>query len=186
MTCKDCIHNGVCRMRKFHNDIEEQTKELGCMDFIARADVQEVKHGEWIKMYNNPDDGNYYCSECHNSTDIAAGRETPIDRELFYCPNCGAKMDGGKMMTAEKALELLNDVELSEKYQDVQEYAEMLIVCKEALKKQIPKKPFAAGEEHIFEKDEWKTIFECPFCGNPYADDSFCSCCGQKLDWSEY
>lgn len=30
------------------------------------ADVQEIKHGKWIKMYNNPDDGNYYCSECHN------------------------------------------------------------------------------------------------------------------------
>ena len=90
------------------------------------------------------------------------------------------------MMTAEKALELLNDVEFSEKYQGVQEYTEMLIVCKEALEKQIPKKPFVAGEEYIFEKDEWETDFECPFCGNPYADDLFCSSCGQKLDWSEY
>lgn len=59
------------------------------------ADVQEIKHGEWIKMYNNPDDGNYYCSECHHSIDIATGRETPIDREFFYCLHCGAKMDGG-------------------------------------------------------------------------------------------
>lgn len=23
----------------------------------------------------------------------------------------------------------------------------------------------------------------CPFCGNPYVDDSYCSCCGQALDW---
>ncbi len=45
------------------------------------------------------------------------------------------------MMIAKKALELLNDVEFSEKYQGVQEYAEMLIVCKEALDKQIPRKP---------------------------------------------
>lgn len=44
MTCKDCIHNEVCYMREVCNDIEEQIKEYGCMDFIARADVQEIKH----------------------------------------------------------------------------------------------------------------------------------------------
>lgn len=95
MTCKDCIHNEVCHMREVCNDIEEQIKELGCMDFIARADVQEIKHGEWIKMSINPDDGNYYCSECHNCIDIATGRETPRSRGFFYCHYCGAKMDGG-------------------------------------------------------------------------------------------
>lgn len=60
------------------------------------VDVQKIKHGKWIKMYNNPDDGNYYCSECHNGIDVATGKVTPIDRGLLYCPNCGAKMDGGK------------------------------------------------------------------------------------------
>lgn len=59
------------------------------------VDVQKIKHGEWIKMSINPDDGNYYCSECHNCIDVATGRETPIDREFFYCHYCGAKMDGG-------------------------------------------------------------------------------------------
>ena len=54
-----------------------------------------------------------------------------------------------------------------------------------ALEKQIPKKPVMVGEEYIFERDEWEKDYECPFCGNPYADDSFCSCCGQKLDWSD-
>lgn len=55
----------------------------------------------------------------------------------------------------------------------------------EALEKQIPKKPVVVGEEYIFEKDEWEKDYECPTCGNPYADDSYCSCCGQKLDWSD-
>lgn len=64
-------------------------------------------------------------------------------------------------MTAEKALELLNDVEFSEKYQGVQEYTEMLIVCKEALEKQIPKKPIDG---------------ECYY---------ICPCCGCVLDWTE-
>lgn len=59
------------------------------------ADVAEVKHGKWIKMYNNPSDGNYYCSECHKYRDIVTGRKTPRDRDFSYCPNCGARMDGG-------------------------------------------------------------------------------------------
>ena len=63
---------------------------------VPTADVQEIKHGEWIKMDIIPDDVDYYCSECRNFIDIATGRETPIDREFFYCPYCGAKMDGGK------------------------------------------------------------------------------------------
>ena len=50
MTCKDCIHNEVCHMREVCNDIEQQIKELGCMDFIARADVQEIKHCEGYKI----------------------------------------------------------------------------------------------------------------------------------------
>ena len=49
MTCKDCIHNEVCYRREVCNDIEEHIRKLGCMDFIARADVQEIKHGEWIE-----------------------------------------------------------------------------------------------------------------------------------------
>ena len=51
------------------------------------ADVVEVKHGEWIRptmladmMHDIP-----HCSLCG---------EVPCD-EGKYCPNCGAKMDGG-------------------------------------------------------------------------------------------
>lgn len=90
------------------------------------------------------------------------------------------------MMTAKKALELLNDVEFSEKYQGVQEYTEMLIVCKEALEKQIPKKPICEVYYYL-----------CPCCQGDLGvsdDDIFiyelpmpkyCSNCGCALDWSE-
>lgn len=90
------------------------------------------------------------------------------------------------MMTAKKALELLNDVEFSEKYQGVQEYTEMLIVCKEALEKQIPKMPI--NEE---------CYYICPCCRGDLGvsdDDIFiyellmpkyCSNCGCALDWTE-
>lgn len=89
-------------------------------------------------------------------------------------------------MTAKKALELLNDVEFSEKYQGVQEYTKMLIVCKEALEKQIPKMPI--NEE---------CYYICPCCRGDLGvsdDDIFiyelsmpkyCSNCGCVLDWSE-
>lgn len=105
--------------------------------------------------------------------------------ECRFVRTAAQKWTEVRIMTAKKALELLNDVEFSEKYQGVQEYTEMLILCKEALEKQIPEKPVVVGEEYIFEKDEWEKDYECPFCGNPYADDCFCSCCGQKLDWSD-
>lgn len=56
-------------------------------DFPA-ADVQPVKHGRWIwdnsPEFDNPY-GSYKCSECN-------------ERQSFkenYCPNCGAKMNGG-------------------------------------------------------------------------------------------
>lgn len=95
MDCKDCIHNEVCYMREVCNNIEEQVKELGCMDFIARANVQEIKHGEW-KSFNSEDTlyGSYYCSACVHGWDI--GMVIPLTTEFKYCPNCGAKMDGGK------------------------------------------------------------------------------------------
>ena len=91
-------------------------------------------------------------------------------------------------MTAEKALELLNDVEFSEKYQGVQEYAEMLIVCKEALEKQIPKQPKYEDVDNIYGAIK-RT---CTACGDvcmvskgakPY--EHYCRQCGQALDWSD-
>ena len=50
MNCKDCIHNEVCYRREVCNDIEEHIRKLGCMDFIARADVQEIKPSEGYKI----------------------------------------------------------------------------------------------------------------------------------------
>lgn len=97
MKCKDCIHNEVCHMREVCNNIEEQVKELGCMDFISRSDVQEIKHGEWEKYYpKNALDGVYFCSVCFHERDIANGMITPLDIGFNYCPSCGTKMDGGK------------------------------------------------------------------------------------------
>ena len=49
------------------------------------ADVQPVVHAEWI--CHEPEIGLYYsCSKCgHNA----------LQGMYKFCPNCGAKMDGG-------------------------------------------------------------------------------------------
>ena len=55
------------------------------------ADVAPVRHGRWIDAYPdiepNPMCMYGICSEC--------GFEQGISKYLKYCPNCGAKMDGG-------------------------------------------------------------------------------------------
>ena len=64
---------------------------------IPTADVVEVRHGRWIADKEDVEWGNYLiryrCSEC---------KERPhFDKDKYkfilspYCPNCGAKMDGG-------------------------------------------------------------------------------------------
>lgn len=60
------------------------------------ADVEEVKHGEWVfsrKEWGSSDysqDVYYKCSNCGKEYE-----EFDID-EANYCQHCGAKMDGGK------------------------------------------------------------------------------------------
>ena len=62
--------------------------ESFCKDHIR--DVQEVKHGHWVKAerrgcttYHN---SYAECSNCH-------GEPLQFCRDFKYCPHCGAKMD---------------------------------------------------------------------------------------------
>ena len=53
------------------------------------ADVAPVVHGEWMlkeTIIRSPFAKNAYCSVCYEETIC----------QYNYCPNCGAKMDGGK------------------------------------------------------------------------------------------
>lgn len=53
------------------------------------ADVAEVKHGRWINPSNNPE----YVNKDFFSDCSLCG--ITVSKESHYCPNCGAKMDGG-------------------------------------------------------------------------------------------
>lgn len=58
------------------------------------ADVQPVRHGQWITEDEYYVDDTYICSACGYEFIITDGDLESND--LNYCPKCGAKMDGGK------------------------------------------------------------------------------------------
>ena len=58
---------------------------------IPAADVEEVKHGKWVHEHYASGYSWIMCSECNTVIHkILTG-----GNHLNYCPNCGAKMDGG-------------------------------------------------------------------------------------------
>lgn len=61
---------------------------------MPAADVVEVRHGEWVEGAEHFTNGFYEaeCSVCGNYIRWNEGNSG----EWNYCPNCGAKMDGGK------------------------------------------------------------------------------------------
>ena len=71
-------------------------RQLRAIRELPAADVAEVVHGEWLRA---DDDWNslttIQCSLCSEEWRF----ETDDDVSLLnykYCPNCGARMDGGK------------------------------------------------------------------------------------------
>lgn len=72
---------------------------------IPAADVAPVKHGHWILLREseitgfNPEFagrdpiGGYQCSNCKEEAIFDCNDEFVLSS---YCPNCGAKMDGGE------------------------------------------------------------------------------------------
>ena len=54
------------------------------------SDVAPVRHGRWI------DKGEYaVCTECDGLSGTQYDGVEPIPLTTQFCPNCGAKMDGG-------------------------------------------------------------------------------------------
>lgn len=44
MTCKDCIHDGICHIQEISTGLEseEYLKEFGCEDYISNTDLARV------------------------------------------------------------------------------------------------------------------------------------------------
>lgn len=78
--------------RRYENP-EICTQEINS---IPAADVAPVVHGRWISWGEAgnfvPSPDRHECSVCHDAAQVLVnGFELLSD----YCPNCGAKMDGG-------------------------------------------------------------------------------------------
>ena len=75
-----------------HEDRFRRCVILGVVETIRAmkaADVVPVKHGKWIESANF-DTGFWVCSKCGFVSEAIAAPKL-----YNYCPNCGAKMDGG-------------------------------------------------------------------------------------------
>lgn len=71
-----------------------QNRMLDCLKAavirISAADVAPVVHGRWIPHDRVFGDDFLVCSKCQFVSEDRSTR-----RYYHYCPNCGAKMDGG-------------------------------------------------------------------------------------------
>lgn len=77
--------NGVIRCSP---ELWEQIASV--IETIPTADVEEVKHGEWVKCQKLYGIGyEYVCSACKKGIKQYEGQ--------LICCECGAKMDGGKV-----------------------------------------------------------------------------------------
>lgn len=77
-TCfDDCFYNPICLFRIKGDEWKK------CVHFKNKADVVEVRHGEWKVVYRGRSATVYECSKCGH---LEFGTSE-------YCV-CGAKMDG--------------------------------------------------------------------------------------------
>ena len=77
--------------RREKGTIQEAIKMVSFPEYTPSADVAPVRHGRWVDAYPDIEPNPMFmyriCSECEF--------EQGISKYLNYCPNCGAKMDGG-------------------------------------------------------------------------------------------
>lgn len=60
----------------------------GAVDLIPAAEAAKVRHGKWDYIGTDKKGNVFRCSQCCS--------RIGLERETDYCPNCGAKMDGGE------------------------------------------------------------------------------------------
>lgn len=75
-------HGGVCEKTKTYCN-------LGACPYEQLEQFAPVVHGQWIESANF-DTGFWVCSKCRFVSEAIAAHKL-----YGYCPNCGARMDGG-------------------------------------------------------------------------------------------
>lgn len=67
------------------SDAYDKAYIIGTLEEVPSA---EPKRGEWIEQEDC-----WQCSECGDEFVLEVDVK-PIDARMYFCPNCGAKMDG--------------------------------------------------------------------------------------------
>ena len=73
--------------RREKGTIQEAIKMVSFPEYTPSADVAPVRHGKWEIVVGSNGKEYMVCTCCRVSQDLTG--------VFTYCPNCGAKMDGG-------------------------------------------------------------------------------------------
>ena len=84
--------NREAAIKALMNDVPEQVgysreDAADCIRYMDAADVAQVRHGEWEIVVGSNGKEYMVCTCCRVSQNLTG--------VFTYCPNCGAKMDGG-------------------------------------------------------------------------------------------
>lgn len=79
--CAECVY-----WLKEDGGVSYRVVEVPTTNNDTKADMVEVKHGEWISLHN----GRYKCSCCGMDWKLIG---SPEANGMYYCLNCGAKME---------------------------------------------------------------------------------------------
>ena len=74
--------------RREKGTIQEAIKMVSFPEYTPSADVAPVRHGRW-------ESGNPICPVCGENKFKNLDADIWCDWQPDFCPNCGAKMDGG-------------------------------------------------------------------------------------------
>ena len=87
-TIKNYGKGAITEGMKTLDPVDDIVALAGAIEWLQVADVAPVVHGRWEMRRNS-----WYCVNCNKGYKITYGL---IATSAYnYCPNCGAKMDGG-------------------------------------------------------------------------------------------
>ena len=86
---REAATNVACNILWKMNDLSTSVMAKA-LNSIPAADVAPVRRGRWEKQ-----SGLYSCSECGTTCPYDVQADVIEYWACNYCPNCGAKMDGG-------------------------------------------------------------------------------------------
>ena len=88
----EAYFSGVCVYDVSASEVINDFENV--IDAVPTADVVPIRHGRWISLDDYFEDAQ--CSECGDALVIGDCSFNDFCECYNYCPNCGAKMDGGE------------------------------------------------------------------------------------------